>query len=351
MKVIISTYKLIFMEESYDVKINYYVIIDHQEAGDIMYENKLKLYNIYNSIFDNQINKYLELSKMNDKIPRESFIFLESAKKSINNCLSLIENDEYIDSLCLLRSSFEAIMFSTAIYFDKKTYNMYKCYDKDIYTKVLKEKYKKEKQKNPNFKMLDLEKERKEFLKPYNIRKIVANNYKCLFNELFIDCKDEKDVLGELNDFYKYLCDFTHPSIVKTYVFKIQNDEENLNNIRTVFKLNINYCKILLILALNYFSNNDDMSDIYDLYAIIFLLDINLIDNVDNLKSLLKKYDEYLYLNITRKYFNNNKNKIKELQAEIKELDEIENLNKKLVGVMKDIIVKFDALKLFKEYF
>ena len=73
--------------------------------------------------------------------------------------------------------------------------------------------------------------------------------------------------------------------------------------------------------------------------------------NQTDLKSLLKKYDEYLYLNITRKYFNNNKNKIKELQAEIKELDEIENLNKKLVGVMKDIIVKFDALKLFKEYF
>ena len=27
------------------------------------------------------------------------------------------------------------------------------------------------------------------------------------------------------------------------------------------------------------------------------------------------------------------------------------NLNEKLVGVMKDIIIKFDALELFKEYF
>ena len=172
-----------------------------------------------------------------------------------------------------------------------------------------------------------------------------------MFSELFIDCKDEKEVLKELNDFYKYLCDFTHPSIVKTYVFKIQNDIENLNNIRTVFRLNINCCKMLLLLALNYFSNNDDMSDIYDLYAIVFLLDINLIDNVDNLKSLLKKYDEYLYLDITRKYFNNNKNKIKEMQSEIKKLNETDNFNEKLVGVMRDIIVKFDAVKLFKEYF
>lgn len=316
-----------------------------------MYENKLKLYNLYNKIFDNQINRYLELSQKNTQIPQESLIFLESAKKSINNCLSLIENDEYIDSLCLLRSSFEAIMFSIAIYFDEKTYDMYKHYNRDIYIRVLKTKYKKEKQKNPKFKIPDLEKERKEFLKPYNVRKIVADNYKSLFGELFIDCNDEKEVLDELNNFYKYLCDFTHPSIVKTYVYKIQNDEENLNNIRAVFGLNINCCKMLLLLTLNYFSNNDDMSNIYDLYAIVFLLVINLIANVDNLKFLLKKYDEYLYLDITRKYFNNNKNEIKKMQSEIKELDETVNLNEKLVGVMKDIIIKFDALELFKEYF
>ena len=88
-----------------------------------MYENKLKLYKVYNGIYDNQIDKYLELSKNNKKIPQESFIFLESAKNSINNCLSLIENDEYIDSLCLLRSSFEAIMFSIAIYFCYRKHN------------------------------------------------------------------------------------------------------------------------------------------------------------------------------------------------------------------------------------
>lgn len=316
-----------------------------------MYENKLKLYKMYNEIYDNQIDKYLVLSKNNKKISQESFIFLQSAKKSINNCLSLIENDEYIDSLCLLRSSFEAITFSIAICFDEKIYDMYKHYDRNIYVKVLKEKYKNLQRKNPKFKIPDLEKERKEFLKPYNIRKIVANNYKCLFSELFIDCKDEKEVLDELNNFYKYLCDFTHPSIIKTYVFKIQNDEENLNNIRTVFRLNINCCKMLLLLTLNYFSNNDDMGDIYDLYAIVFLLDINLIDKVDNLKKLLRKYDEYLYLNITRRYFNNNKNKVKELQTEIKQLNKIENLNEKLVGVMKDIIVKFDALEIFNKYF
>lgn len=316
-----------------------------------MWENKLKLYNIYSTIFDNQINNYLALSKKNIEIPQETFIFLESAKNSINNCLSLIESDEYIDSLCLLRSSFETIMFTIAIYFDKKTYDMYKHYNENIYVYRLKEKYKKIQQKNSKFKKPDFEKERKEFLKPYNIRKIVANNYKNFFSELFIDCKDEKEVLDELNKFYRYLCDFTHPSIIKTYVYKIQNDNEDLNNIRAIFRLNINYCKMMLLLTLNYFSNNDDMSDVYDLYVIVFVLDINLIDNIDNLKYLLNKYDEYLYLDITRRYFTNNKNKIKEMQSEIKELNETNNFNEKIVGVMKDIIDKFGALNLFNEYF
>lgn len=316
-----------------------------------MYENKLKLYDMYNKILDNQIIKYLKLSENNKNIPYECFIFLKSAKNSINNCLSLIENDDYVDSLCLLRSSFEAIMFSIAIYFDEKTYDMYKHYDRNIYITVLKEKYKIIQEKNPKFKIPTLEKEKKEFLKPYNIRKIVADNYKSLFSELFKDCKNEKEVQNELNDFYKHLCDFTHPSIVKTYVYTIQNDKENLNNIRAVFSLNINYCKMLLLLTLNYFSNNDNLSDIYDLYAIVFLLDINLIGDVDNLKSLLKKYDEYLYLDITLKYFNNNENKIKKMQSEIKEINETNSLNEKLVGVMKDIIIKFDSLELFEEYF
>ena len=118
-----------------------------------MYENKLKLYNLYNKIFDNQINRYLELSQKNIQIHQESLMFLESAKKSIKNCLLLIENDEYIYSLCLLRSSFEAIMFSIAIYFDEKTYDMYKHYNKDIYTRVLKTKYKKTKNLNLKFRI------------------------------------------------------------------------------------------------------------------------------------------------------------------------------------------------------
>lgn len=312
---------------------------------------KIKISNFFNEIFNNQILKYLDFAKNINNIPKESIIFLESANNSIKNSINLINNDEYVDSLCLLRSSFEAIMFSLAIFFDSKTYDVYKHYNSNFYRKALMEKYKKQQKKDPNFKIPDMDRRNRDLLKPEIMRNIVANHYQEVYAELFNECKDTEEVKSELGEFYKYLCNFTHPSIVKTYTFKIQNDSENLNGIRAVFKLNINYCKILLLLALNFFTSNDDMSDIYDLYAILFMTDLNLVTDVDNLKKLLKKYDEYLYLNITRKYFNRNNKKIKEIQKEIKEINETENLNEKLVGVMKDIVIKFDAVELCKQYF
>lgn len=313
--------------------------------------NKIKISNFFNEIFNNQILKYLDLAKNVNNVPKESIIFLESANNSIKNSINLINNNEYVDSLCLLRSSFEAIMFSLAIFFDSKTYDVYKHYNSNFYRKALMEKYKKQQEKNPKFKIPDIDKNKKDLLKPEIMRNIVANHYQEIYAELFNECNDTKEVKSELGEFYKYLCNFTHPSIVKTYTFKIQNDRENLNSIRAVFKLNINYCKILLLLALNFFTSNDDMSDIYDLYAILFMTDLNLVTDVDNLKKLLKKYDEYLYLNIMRKYFKRNDKKIKEIQKEIKEINETENLNEKLVGVMKDIVIKFDAVELCKQYF
>lgn len=313
--------------------------------------NKIKISSFFNKIFNNQILKYLDLAKNANNVPKESIIFLESANNSIKNSINLINNNEYVDSLCLLRSSFEAIMFSLAIFFDSNTYDVYKHYNSNFYRKALTEKYKKQQKRDPNFKIPDMDRKNRDLLKPKIMRNIVANHYKEIYAELFNECKDAEEVKSELGEFYKYLCNFTHPSIVKTYTFKIQNDSENLNSIRAVFKLNINYCKILLLLALIFFTSNEDMNDIYDLYAILFMTDLNLVTDVDNLKKLLKKYDEYLYLNITRNYFKRNDKKIKKIQKEIKEINETENLNEKLVGVMKDIVIKFDAVELCKQYF
>lgn len=316
-----------------------------------MNENKIKLNKMFNELFDKQIEKFLSTSNIIEDVPKESIIFLTAANDTIKNSIELIQKDEYIDSLCLLRSSFEAIMFALAIYFDKEVYKAYQCYDSNVYKEYLKKKYERLKSNNPKFKCKDLDKKSKEILKPANMRKIVAQNYKKVYSELFYEYKNASEVLEEFRIFYKYLCDFTHPSIVKTYTFKLQNDSENLNNIRTVFKLNINYCKILLLLALNFLTLKENMSNIYDLYAMLFLTDINLITDVDNLKKLMKKYDDYLYLDITRKYFKTNDKKVKKLQDEIKEINETENIDQKIVGAIKDIIIKFDAIDICNKYF
>lgn len=310
------------------------------------YGFKIKLNKFFNQIFDNQIMKYLDSSKNIENVPRESIIFLEAANKSINNSIDLINKDEYVDSLCLLRSGFEAILFSLAIYFDEETYNVYKHYNSDFYRKLTKNK-----NNSSNKKIQEIDKKNKDLLSPGIIRSKVAEHYKEVYSELFYSCENVGEVKEELREFYAYLCNFTHPSIVKAYTFKLQNDNENLVNIRTVFKLNINYCKLLLLLALNYFTTRDDMSDIYDLYAILFLTDVNLITDVDKFNELLKKYDEYLYLNITRDYFKRNDKKIKTIQKEIKEISEIKNLNEIFPKIMNDVVEKFDATELLKEYF
>lgn len=315
------------------------------------YDNKIKVSNLFNEIFNNQIEKYLGLAKNVPNVPKESIIFLESANNSIKNSIKLINNDEYVDSLCLLRSSFEAITFSLAIFFDKKTYDVYKCYNSDIYRKVMMEKYKRIQKKDPKFKIPDVDKKKRDLLKPEIMRDIVANHYKEIYEEILYDCKDIDEVKEELRNFYKYLCNFTHPSIVKTYTFKIQQDTYNLSSIRAIFKTNINYCKILLLLALNFLTLKDNMSDICNLYAVLFLTDINLITDVDNLKSLLKKYDEYLYLNITKKYFKRNNKKLKKIQDGINAINNADNINEKMVGVLKDIVIKFDAIDLCNKYF
>ena len=305
-----------------------------------MENNKIKLFKMFNEIFNNQINKYLILSKnIDDCIPRESIIILEAANKSIENSLKLLNEDEYVDSLCLLRSSFEAILFSLAIFFDKETYEAYKFFDMDTYYKYLAKKNK------------DYVKKKRGYLKPGKMRFIVSKNYKEISNNFFYDCNNWKEVNAELKEFYTYLCNFTHPSIVKIYTYKLQNDFDNLNSIRVIFKLNINYCKMLLIITLNYFTLKGDLSDIYDLYAFLFLSDINLIDDVDNMKKLLKKYESYLYLDTLRKYIRNNDKQIKEMQNEIKRINEIENMNNLLVEKMKNIIVKFDSEEIFKKIF
>lgn len=309
-------------------------------------EKILKLRGALNEVLNNQITKYLSFARQNKNIPPESIIFLEYASSAINNSIVLVNNNDYVDSMSLLRCAFEAILHSLAIHFDDSTYTAYKCYDKDTYSKVLETKYANEKRKNPKFVPPKIN---KKIFNPGNIREIVSMHYNEVYKELFSDCSNYAEVNKRLTEFYRYLCKFTHPSILKTWIFKIQNDESNLESVRSIFKLNINFCILLLTLTLNFFSLNDDMDDIYSLYGFLSIIEVPA--DVQKLKEVFKKYNEYLYMDITRNYMANNKQKLQEIKDEIDEISRMNNSSDNILGKkLERVIVNLDAIDIVNKY-
>lgn len=302
-----------------------------------------KVYEMFDLIFQREIVRLKKSIADNKSILEECKIFLEAAYDSINNSLKLLDDNNFIDSLCLLRSSFEGILFSIALNVDKDVLDAYKV-NNSAYRKYLNNKNKEEKLKNPKFK----QKKSKELLalQPSYIRDIVSKKYREIFKDFFHDSKDYKEVKVELDEFYSYLCDFTHPSMCKVYMYKLQNDIENLKNIKIVYKLNVYYCQMLLLLTLNYFYNNEDITKYLDLYAIIFLLSLTQIEDVKNLKNTLKKYEEYLYIDTTKNYLKSNHDEIEKLQKEIKDIENIDGINDIVCKTMLDIVKQFNAYDL-----
>lgn len=313
------------------------------------YDDTLKLYKVFSDICDRKICYYIKNGESKHEI-KESLLFLKSANNSLENSIKLLEKDDYINSLCLLRVAFEAIMISMAIALNNDVYDMYKHYNKNNYAKFLYAKHKNMKKKDPNHQIPNLEKSLKDFLSPYKIRKIVSQNYEKIYKEFFLNCENEKEVLEELNEFYRYLCDFTHPSIIKAYVYKLQGDRKNSQNIKLLLKQNFIYCKFLLILSLNYLYGNDESINLYKMYEVLFILNICLIHKDEKIKILLKKYDDYLYLNLNKNILTNSK-RIKEIKDNIKELNQITDMNERITNIIVDLIIKFEALDIFKKYF
>jgi hypothetical protein len=310
----------------------------------------LKLYNLINEVLEKELLKIRNnaIANKDIKVPKESLIFLDSAYTSINNAQKLLNDDNFVDSLCLLRSSFEAIMFSLAIRFDKKTYDVYKSYNSNIYKESLDKKYELLKRKNPKYKAHQKKYSKQDYLKPKRIRSIVSKNYEIVFGDF---TNDINEVDKELGDFYKYLCDFTHPSICKTYFFKMQNDKDLINNIKIIFKINIDYCKMLLLLAVNYFSDKNKIENYLDLYGILFISSISLVDDVSSFKQVIKKYEEYLYIDLTRKYFNSNKEKAEMVKKQLKEIANDNNSGLKAADLIVETIRTLKFEHLISKYF
>ena len=179
-------------------------------------------------------------------------------------------------------------MFSIAITLDEKTYDMYKHYNSDNYVNALKLKYKEMQKKNPKLQIPDLEKEKKNFLKPYNIRKTVANNYKVLFGLNYIS---GRDITEEEYDLYAIIC-----------LLDISLDD-NYGNVNSLLKKYKDY--LYLSTTRKYLNRNNNKKLINELKS-----EIKKVDNVDKF-----------------------------------------NLNLNLNKCIESIILKFDALDIYNKYF
>lgn len=163
---------------------------------------------------------------------------------------------------------------------------------------------------------------------------------------------ENKDVsLKEFKDFYQYLCDYTHPSLSKTCIYMLQDNETDIDEMKNFYLLNIYYCQLLLIYSLLYL-NGIDNEHYMDLCSIMMLLSINSVGDVEKIKNKIKKYSDYLYLDIAKEKFKKNNKELKEFEEELKQFKSIEGsqnmLNSRIIELIKNLDSKNFILKYFE---
>lgn len=301
-----------------------------------------KLYLVYDEVQTKVIEEHINNLKNTNTNSSETMMFIESAYKSIDETMRLIDNNDFIDGLSVLRCAFETILFAIAMNLDEEIKKAYQNYNYKLY-RILQKKNKKQNNHSKSKENLT------RLTEPRNIRKVVSINHEKVFGKLFIDSSAD-EVEKELRSFYNYLCDITHPSIIKTFLYNIQKDDGDLTDVKSILKININFCKILLLLNLTYLTSQNKNETIYDLYIILIFLNLCTVSNAEKVAKTLKKYDDFLYMENNSKIFEQRKKEINELEKDFKSIDEkkIENI---LPKKMENILIEFDCMDIFEKYF
>ena len=174
---------------------------------------------------------------------------------------------------------------------------------------------------------------------PTRLREVVSKNHNRLFYDIFDD-KDYMLVKSELDNFYWFLCDFVHPTLIKSYIFRIQN-EHDVDNIKHIMKINLFICSFILLVGVLSINGMPNIDDVTDLFILLYLFNLSLVNRTDELKRILNKYKKYLYFDFNSEYIKNKS----------KELDEVKTFFEKLknISVDKDNVCK-KIINIFKKY-
>lgn len=229
---------------------------------------------------------------------KETISLLTQAYNTLNNIEKLLNSGSLVDANSLLRSSFEYILVGMMLQFEDKVFN--------------------------EFTNLSIDDENaRDYTK---IQKLI-NKFKTHLNEispgLFKDFnREEKGKM--LEDLYDKLCKFTHSSLFVSTIVEIKNNDD-----KEVLKMlnyqNFYFVKILLFCCLKYFTNDEEHYLYKNNMVCSFLLYYHQVGiKLKNSKLTFEKYNDFLYIEKSEKYFN----KIQESSKKI--IDDIISLKDKL---------------------
>ena len=303
-----------------------------------------KIYNKFDELFISEIRKMIEEVdeyKNNDYV-KEILILYKSSLQSLLLALKIYDNHDLVNATCILRSSFENLLCALAMSVDEETLAQYKYRDSNVYKEALKIKYRKIQQKNPKYKPPKIKKNDYK-LNPRNVRETVIDHHSILLPGFFdVQIDNPKE---DLNEFYRYLCSLVHPSIVKTCVYKMQENYIELKNVEILFKVNIYYLGLMILSSHKYlFKKNINVQ--FDLLSLTILLSFSQVEEIKNMKKVFNKYSDYLYFNVNQHCISKQKEKIKELEKNIKSIKNNEELKDVMISKFKEIIAFYNILEI-----
>lgn len=232
--------------------------------------------------FNERIFKFINKTSLNDDIKNLISNFSEEIKISYE----LAMKGNIVSSMILLRSTYENMLFSMVA----------------VYNPSLIEKYK----------MIE------NGIQPRELKKEVIENWNIYFSDAM---ESKKYTEIEIKSKYSFLSKFIHVNCTRTAVSIIEKSEEDVEFIKYLFILIIDgivylYCDFIS----KFIEEKDNLIEGICFYEIIaYFLYVQI--NVDKVKKL-KKYDEYLYLELNNNIIEKYRISTNENISEIKVIDD-----------------------------
>lgn len=256
-----------------------------------------------------QLNEY-DITK-DDNI---NIVLLIDALETLELSVECIEKKQIANGISLTRTAFEDLCFACMFESDNEKFkNAFNNVNyKKEYIEAIR-KYSIEKQKDSSTERPH------DYLNPKYIREQIYKNEKLYFYEMeYIKLKEYGESL------YDILCLRTHPSIVRCFLYKFQN---NINELNILNYYKVSYCYTILLLIINHIQkiNSNKENIVKELEMILAYNTLYVIMSFEDSKEFEKDANNIInMLKIDIETYGNENNDIQESQfKQLKNIDEL----------------------------